>query len=77
MNFIHTVPLALSKFLSKWLKVNKWDYFCFRSQIFFFSLANQFLLINYDLKIHSVQMDCLLVIHSFKFKQCENESDGL
>ena len=36
MNFIHKVPLAPSKWLSRRMKVDKWDYFHFRSQYFFF-----------------------------------------
>ena len=35
MNFIHKVSLDLSKCLSKWIKVEKWDYFRIGPQDFF------------------------------------------
>ena len=35
VNFIHKVPLALSKCLSKWIKVDQWDYFQNGSHTFF------------------------------------------
>ena len=35
-NFIHKVPLAPSKCLSKWTKLYKWDYFQNRQQKLFF-----------------------------------------
>ena len=37
MNFIHKMPLALSKCLSKWIKMDKWDYFQISHQDFCFS----------------------------------------
>ena len=36
-HFINKVPLATSKCLSKWIKVDKWDYFKNSPQDFFFS----------------------------------------
>ena len=36
MNFIHKVHLDWSKCLSKWIKVDKWEYFQNRPQDFFF-----------------------------------------
>ena len=58
--FIQKVPLAMSKCLSKWIQGDKWDYFHFENRKK--KSANQFLLINYDLKIPSLEMACLLVI---------------
>jgi hypothetical protein len=55
MNFIHKVPLAPSKCLSKWIKVDKWDYFQNRQQVFIFSLFsfNFYLFFEYETFVRS------------------------
>ena len=64
MNFIHKVPLTQSKCLSKWIKVDKWDYFQNRPQDFFFSYyIFQFLFLFLNKKPLSEVAPGLLVIH--------------
>jgi len=46
VNFIHKVPLAPSKCLSKWMKVDKWDNFQNGSLKFFFSFIFWFIFSN-------------------------------
>ena len=59
MNFIHKVPLAPSKCLSKWIKVDKWDYFQNGPQDFFslfsflFSLLILIFFFKYETTIRS------------------------
>ena len=62
MNIIHKVLLALSNCLCKWIKVNKWDYFYFRSQEM--EICNQLFWIpmcQHAWKAE-LEMACLLVI---------------
>ena len=46
MNFIHKTPLAPSKWLSLWIKVDKWNYFHLRLKDFFF-LVSVFIFIQF------------------------------
>ena len=54
MNFIPKVPLAPSKCLSKWIKVDKWDYFQNGSQDFFFSFLFSLLILIYFFKYETI-----------------------
>ena len=62
MNFIHKVPLASSKCLSKWIKVDKWDYFQNGSQMFFFTFIFIYIFIFLNVKPLSEVATGLLVI---------------
>ena len=54
INFLHKVPLAPSKCLSKWIKVDKWDYFQNGSQDFFFSFLFSLLIFIYFFKYETI-----------------------
>ena len=60
MIFIHKLPLAPSKWLSRWIKVDKWDYFHFLSQDFV--SISYFDLIFFNMKPLSEEVPCLLFI---------------
>ena len=55
VNFIHKVPLAPSNCLSKWIKLDKWDYFQNGSQdfIFQFSISISIYLFKYETIVRS------------------------
>ena len=53
MNFIPEVPLAPSKCLSKWIKVDKWDYFQNHPQDFFLLYFNFHVFFTYETIVRS------------------------
>ena len=48
MNFIHKGSLTPSKWLSRWIKVDKWNYFYFHSQGFLFSILVAIYFLQYE-----------------------------
>ena len=52
-HFINKVPLATSKCLSKWIKVDKWDYFKNSPQDFFFLFSLLIYCFKYEVIVRS------------------------
>ena len=69
MNFIHKVPLNLTKWLSRWTKVDKWDCFHFRSQVFFSIFYFNFNLFLLNMKRLSEEVPIIWSFRS-RSKQC-------
>ena len=65
MDFIHKVPLAPSKWLSRWIKMDKLDYFHFCLQDFFFYFLFSFLFNFSNMKQLSKAVLRFLVFLSF------------
>ena len=60
--FFHKVPLAPSKWLSRWIKMDKWDYFHFCIQDFFFLFSISVLFDFLNMKALSENAHLLLII---------------
>ena len=69
MNFNHKVPLAPSKWLSRRIKMDKWDYYYFRSQDLFFYFYFNFHLFFLNMKPSSEEVPVVLSFRPSS-KQC-------